>query len=138
MAWFSPKPVLIPDILSWNQEFLGDKPAVIIDDDVISWREFGSGTARFANSLLDAGLTRGDRVTVLMKNSYEMAEAMFGIIRGGFVAVPLNVSISDAAVAGMIENSAARAVFASGEHTLRIDGLRASICLLYTSDAADD
>ena len=61
MAWFSPKSVLIPDILTWNQEFLCDKPAVIIDDDVISWSEFGSGTARFANSLIDTGLVKGDR-----------------------------------------------------------------------------
>jgi acyl-CoA synthetase (AMP-forming)/AMP-acid ligase II len=124
MAWFSPRPVLIPDILSWNQEFLGDKPAVIIDDDVISWSEFGSGTARFANSLIDAGLAKGDRVVVLMKNSYEMAEAMFGIVRAGCVAVPLNVSISNDAVAGMVANSEAKAVVASGEHVHRVESLR--------------
>ena len=53
-----------------------------------------------------------------------MAEAMFGIIRGGFVAVPLNVAITDAAVAGMIANSAARAVFASDEHVERVERLR--------------
>ena len=77
MAWFSPRTVLIPDILTWNQEFLRDKPAVIIDDEVISWSKFGAGTARFANGLIDAGLTKGDRVVVLMTNSYEMAEAIW-------------------------------------------------------------
>ncbi len=124
MAWFSHHPVLIPDILTWNQEFLRDKPAVIIDDDIISWSEFGAGTARFANGLIDAGLTKGDRVVVLMENSYEMAEAMFGVIRAGCVAVPLNVWITDEAVAGMVANSEARAVIASGEHVQRVEGLR--------------
>jgi acyl-CoA synthetase (AMP-forming)/AMP-acid ligase II len=38
--------------------------------------------------------------------------------------VPLNVSISDAAVAAMIEDADARAVFASGRHCARIDELR--------------
>ena len=59
-----------------------------------------------------------------MTNSYEMIEAMFGIIRGGFCAVPLNCSITDDAVAGMIANSDAKAVIASGEHIARINGLR--------------
>ncbi len=127
MAWFSPQPVLIPDILSWNQEYLRDKPAVISDDGISSWSEFGAGTARFANGLIDAGLRKGDRVVILMKNSYEMAEAMFGVIRAGCVAVPLNVSITDAAVASMTANSEARAVIASGEHVIRIEELRDQI-----------
>ena len=124
MAWFSPQPVLIPDILTWNQEFLRDKPAVIIDDEIISWSEFGAGTARFANGLIDAGFRKGDRIVVLMQNSYEMAEAMFGVIRAGCVAVPLNVSITDEAVAGMAANSEAKAIIASGEHVQRVEGLR--------------
>ncbi|MGD8383818.1 MAG: AMP-binding protein, partial [Lysobacterales bacterium] len=50
--------------------------------------------------------------------------AMFGIVRGGMVVVPLNVSVSDAAVAGMIANSGARAVIASDAHVLRVEKLR--------------
>ena len=127
MAWFQPKPLTVPDIIALNAEFLNAKTAWVDGERRESWRAFGAGTARVANALADAGLAKGDRVVVLMKNSYEMAEIMFGIIRGGFVAVPLNVSISDAAVAGMIDNSAARAVFASGEHIERIDALRDTI-----------
>ncbi|MEJ2273113.1 MAG: AMP-binding protein [Woeseiaceae bacterium] len=127
MAWFSPQPLIIPDILTANAEYLGNKPAVIIDDQETSWADYGAGTARFGNALLDSGLEKGDRVVILMKNSYEMAEAMFGVIRAGLVAVPLNVSITDAAVAGMIGNSAARAVIASGEHVHRVESLRAEL-----------
>ena len=124
MAWFAPRPLLVPDVLAMNAAYLGDKAAVIVDDTEISWAEFGAGTARFANALHEAGLVKGDRVVVLMKNGYEMVEAMFGIIRAGLVAVPLNVSITDEAVAGMIGNSAARAVVASGEHVQRVEALR--------------
>ena len=139
MAWFSPHPVLIPDILTWNQEFLRDKPAVIIDDETTSWSEFGAGTARFANGLIDAGLGKGDRVVVLMENSYEMAEAMFGVIRAGCVAVPLNVSITDEAVAGMAANCAARALIASGVNVQRVEGLRDRIdAMLIAPDAHRD
>jgi len=124
MAWFSPTALTIPDVLTANAEYIGNKTAVIYDDREISWSEFGLGTARIGNAMLASGLDKGDRVVVLMANSAEMAEAMMGIIRAGLVAVPLNVSITDAAVAGMIVNSGARAVIASGEHVHRIESIR--------------
>jgi len=124
MAWFSPKPLLIPDILALNEQWLATKAAVIDGDRSVDWRQFGAGMSRFANALSKLGLTHGDRVVVLMSNSYEMAEAMFGIIRGGYCAVPLNCSITDEAIAGMIGNCEARAVVASGEHIARVEGLR--------------
>ena len=127
MAWFSPKPLLLPDIIALNAEIMPGKPAWIDRGIETSWRGFGDGTARVANALNDLGLAPGDRVVVLMKNSYEMAEAMFGIIRGGMVAVPLNVAITDEAVAGMTANSGAKAVIASGEHVARLETARASI-----------
>lgn len=127
MAWFSPKPLILPEIIAQNARYMPHKPAWVCDGVAVSWSGFGEGTAKIGNALLDSGLVHGDRVIVLMKNSYEMAEAMFGIIRAGLVAVPLNVSISDDAIAGMIENAGARAVIASGEHVLRVDGIRSSV-----------
>ncbi len=124
MAWFSPKPLLIPDIIAINAVSCSTKDAVIDGDNVISWAGFGAGTVQIANALHELGLEQGDRVVVLMTNSYEMLEAMFGIVRGGFCTVPLNCAITDEAVAGMIENSEAKAVVASGEHIGRIEGLR--------------
>ncbi len=127
MAWFSPTALTIPDVLTANAEYIGNKTAVICDAREITWAEFGQGTARVGNALLDSGLSKGDRVVVLMSNSAEMAEAMMGIIRGGMVAVPLNTSITDAAVAGMIVNSGSKAVIASGGHVERIESIRAEL-----------
>ena len=127
MAWFSPKPLLLPDIIALNAESMPGKAAWVDAGVETSWREFGEGTSKLANALYGLGLAQGDRVVVLMKNSYEMAEAMFGIIRGGMVAVPLNVAITDEAVAGMIANAGARAVIASGEHVTRVETIRDSI-----------
>ncbi len=124
MAWFNKRPLTVPDVIRCTAEANRDKPAVEIDDLVVSWQAFDAGTCRVANALLGSGLSKGDRVVVLMTNSYEMVEAMFGVIRAGLCAVPLNCSITDAAVAGMIGNSDARAVIASGEHLHRIEALR--------------
>jgi len=124
MAWFSPKPLLIPDIIAINATSCTTKDAVVDGDSIVSWAQFGAGTVQVANALHDLGLSHGDRVIVLMTNSYEMIEAMFGIICGGFCAVPLNCAITDAAVAGMIANSNAQAIIASGVHIGRIESLR--------------
>ncbi len=127
MAWFSPAPLLVPDLIALNSRWLHAKPALIVDGETMSWRAFGERTARFANALRDKGLVPGDRVVVLMRNSGEMAVAMFGAIRAGLVAVPLNVAVGDDAVAGMIDDSGAAAVVASDEQVQRIDGMRARI-----------
>ncbi|MGB5334629.1 MAG: AMP-binding protein [Woeseiaceae bacterium] len=127
MAWFAPKPLILPEIIAQNARYMPAKPAWVCDGETVTWGGFGKGTAKIGNALLDSGLVHGDRVIVLMKNSYAMAEAMFGIIRAGLVAVPLNVSITDDAIAGMIHNAGARAVIASGEHVLRVERIRDSV-----------
>jgi len=124
MAWFDKPALTIPDIIVRAAESQRDSAAVIVDDEVVTWTEFEAGTARAANALRDLGLEKGDRVVVLMANGYEMVEAMFGAIRAGLCVVPLNCSITDDAVAGMIRNSAAKAIIASDSHIDRIETLR--------------
>ncbi len=127
MAWFSPEVAFLPEIIALNGRWLRGKPAVIQDGQTVSWAEFADRTAQVANGLIAAGLERGDRVVLLMGNSLEMAEAIFGSIRAGLTVVPLNVSVTDDAVRGMIEDSGAHAVIASDLHVGRIENLRAAL-----------
>ncbi|MEM7611127.1 MAG: AMP-binding protein [Pseudomonadota bacterium] len=124
MTWFDPQPLLLPEVITNNGRWLADKPALICDGTTLNWRDFAAATNRVASALRHGGLGTGDRVAVVMDNSSEMAIALFGIIRAGAVAVPLNVSISDEAIANMVNDSDARAIFASSAHRQRIDGLR--------------
>ena len=124
MSWFeAPRPTL-PDVIALHGRWRGARPALIDGDRRLSWREFERQTARAANGLDAIGLATGDRVAVLMDNSLEMAVLLIGIMRRGCVAVPLNVSVADGAIAAMIEDSKSRAIFASGDHRARIDRLR--------------
>ena len=124
MAWFTPRQPTLPELIENNGQWLADKPALEVGEARWTWCEFAAETARVARALARDGVQPGQRVAVLMDNSAEMMLAMFGTIRAGAVAVPLNVSISDAAVATMIADSDARAVFASALHVPRIDALR--------------
>jgi len=57
-----------------------------------------------------------------MQNSAEMALLLFGAGKAGVSVVPLNTSVSDAAVAAMVRDSGATGIAASGEHCRRVDG----------------
>lgn len=126
MNWFHGSGRLLPDLIALHGKWRGARTALVEGERRLSWNEFERDSARAANGLKELGLQPGDRVALLMDNSLEMVVALFGILRSGCVAVPLNISIADAAVAGMIENAAARALFASGRHCDRIDSLRAT------------
>jgi acyl-CoA synthetase (AMP-forming)/AMP-acid ligase II len=114
---------LIPDILnSWGKWRASD-PAVIAGDTKLSWSEFNTTTNRVANGLVSIGIQPGDRIAVNMSNSIEMVEVLLGIVKAGGCSVPLNLSIPDDAVVGMIEDSGARALFASSDQLVRLDNL---------------
>ncbi len=123
MTWFAPRETTLPDLIRLHGRWRADREALIVGEHRLDWREFERSTSRVANGLAALGLAAGDRVVLLMDNGLEMALLLFGIIRQGCVAVPLNVSVPDAAVAAMIEDAGARAIFASGTHCARIDAL---------------
>jgi acyl-CoA synthetase (AMP-forming)/AMP-acid ligase II len=119
-----PQP-LIPQIIAQHGRWQAGKPALVLGERQLTWREFDAATNQVANGLLAIGLTPGARIAVLMSNSIEMATLLFGAGKAGVSVVPLNCSINDAAVAAMIADSGAAAIAASGEYCVRIDALRA-------------
>lgn len=125
MTWFQAPAVTLPALIELHGKWRAARTALIEGERRLTWQEFERQTARAANGLGALGLEAGDRVAVLMDNSLEMLVLLFGILRYGCVAVPLNVSIGDSAVAGMIQDAEARAVFASSRHCSRIEELGA-------------
>ncbi len=125
MSGFDAPAPLLPDLIDRQSRWLGDKPALICGETVRSWRDFGAAVRRVANALQAGGVRPGDRVLVVMRNGLEMAEAMFGTIRAGACVVPLNVSVSDEAVHGMLVDSGAVAVIATADQAPRLQVARA-------------
>ena len=124
MSTFDAPAPLLPEILQLHGRWQGSKPALICDDEVLSWCKFDAALNRVANGLHALGVRRGDRIVVLMRNSAEMVQGMLGAIKCGAVVVPLNTSVPDAAIRAMIEDCGASVVMASDEHCARIDALR--------------
>jgi acyl-CoA synthetase (AMP-forming)/AMP-acid ligase II len=126
MSWFEAPTPLVPDLILQNGRWLTHRPALIDGTVTLTWREFAVATARVANGLAGLGVRPHERVAVLMDSRLETVLALFGIVRAGAVAVPLNVSINDSAVAAMCADADCVAVFASGSQCARIDALRSA------------
>jgi acyl-CoA synthetase (AMP-forming)/AMP-acid ligase II len=123
---FQAPTLLLPDLIVQNGRWLADRAAVIDGAVTLMWRDFEAATARVANGLAALGVEPRQRVAVLMNSRVETVITLFGIVRAGAVAVPLNLSINDAAVAAMCADAGCVAVFASGDQCARIDALRSS------------
>ncbi len=119
----SPTP-LLPEIIALHSKWLGPKEAAICGAKRLTWTEFGANINTVANGLIALGLQKGDTVIVLMSNGLPMLETLFGVMAAGGVSVPLNLSVPDEALAGMIEDAAAKFIVVTTEQQLRIDGVR--------------
>ncbi|MCL2518855.1 MAG: acyl--CoA ligase [Oscillospiraceae bacterium] len=56
----------------------------------MTWTEFNDKSNRFANLLLERGITKGSKVAILLMNCLEWLPIYFGILKTGALAVPLN------------------------------------------------
>src|SRR6185312_1022441 len=64
-----------------------------------------------ARALSQRGLSRGDRIAIVSANRAEFIAAYFGIMRAGFVAVPVNYRFPKSTIQLIIADAGAKLVF---------------------------
>ena len=95
------------------------------DGQQIHWRSYAdidASSARLANALTRLGIVPGDRVGTFMWNSTQHLETYLAVPSLGAVLHTLNCRLSSEHIAYIINHAADRFL----------------VCLLYTSDAADE
>jgi len=92
-----------------------ERPAVTWGDRSLAYGELDRRTNALARGLAATGLSKGDRVGVLMRNRPEVLEAMFACFKAGYCLVPLNSRFTSEEVAFHVGDSRARAVLTDRE-----------------------
>ena len=90
----------------------GDRPALRLDDQIITYRQLDDRSARVAALLGSLGIAPGDRVGLMMPNVPQFAIAYYGILRAGAVVVPMNVLLKEREVAFYLTDAGARLLIA--------------------------
>jgi long-chain acyl-CoA synthetase len=86
--------------------------AIRLDDLSISYGQLNSAARRLASLLTSAGLSRGDRVGLMMPNIPAFPVAFYGTLMAGAVVVPMNPLLKSREVAYYLGDSGARLLFA--------------------------
>jgi long-chain acyl-CoA synthetase len=115
MAQLDDTQVFLPEIWASHARFRGSHLALVCGEDRLTWREFNQGMNRIANQLLAMGIGKGDKVAILMNNSAEMLQILFGTTKAAACVVPISTMLTAQQVATLLSDSGAKILFAGGE-----------------------
>ncbi len=82
----------------------GDKTAIALGERRLSYAELDRLSNKVANALIKMGVTRGDRVAMLLSNSLEFAVIYFGIVKAGAIAVLLDTKYKLTELAALLND----------------------------------
>ena len=80
----------LPAYLDWSLHDFADRPLVITDDEMLDYRSTADVSRRLAAGLAARGISRGNRVGLVMANDAMTVPLLFAIWRLGAIAVPIN------------------------------------------------
>lgn len=97
-------------IRKWSR-LLPQKFAIIDGDRPFTYREVNERCNQMAHFLLEEGVSRGDRVGVLMYNSHEFMELYFALAKIGAICVPLNWRMAPPEIAYIVNDCRPTSLF---------------------------
>ena len=102
----------LADLLRRSAARFPGKTALIDGNTSLTFAELDAAVSATAAALLDRGLTKGDRLAILSRNSWQFAVLTFACARAGVVFVPINFMLKANEVDFILEHSEATAVVA--------------------------
>lgn len=100
-----------------------DHRAVVDGDRVLNYTELEDRSNRLANSFLDLGLRRGDRVGLLARNCLEYVEIELAAAKAGLILAALNWRLGDRELQHCISLVEPEVVIVQGELVAALDRL---------------
>ena len=82
---------------------------------------------KLAHSLLSMGLSKGDKVAVLLENSIEIVEVYLATAKTGIIIVPINFRLVSSEVEYITDNSDAKAFIVHDEFSSTVDPIKANL-----------
>lgn len=100
----------LKSVLERTASRYGDKNAIVYGDQKVTYKSLNEKSNRFANALLQAGISPGDRVALFLSNSPEFFIAFFGITKIGAIPLPLDQQYKLREMKSLFNNSLPAAI----------------------------
>lgn len=103
-------------LVSWAAAQHGDRPSLVFGERRYSHREVEARSNRFAQALIALGLQPGERFAVLLENSPESLDSLFGAEKAALACVALNARHTLAEHLEILDDAQAAAVLVGPPH----------------------
>src|SRR6267378_697240 len=124
---FTYRDITLQDRLREVAREVGDKPALLMGDRSVTFREIDQLSDRLAAALAKRGVRPGDRVTIFMPNSVEFVIAFYGTLKAGGVVNPINSQSKEREVRFQVGDSGATAVLYHAALAPVVDAVRSEL-----------
>jgi acyl-CoA synthetase (AMP-forming)/AMP-acid ligase II len=102
------------------------RTAIISGEVRSTYKVFNERANRLANAVKALGVTRGDRVGLLLFNTHRFAETYFGLLKLGAIVVPLNWRLAEDEIRFLVNHSEISSLIFDEEFRETIDRNRES------------
>jgi acyl-CoA synthetase (AMP-forming)/AMP-acid ligase II len=82
------------ELVARNARVLPDKEALVYEENRYTWREVNERVNAIANTFIEMGLKKGDKVAMWMFNTDSFVFTFYGVVKAGGVAVPVNFRLA--------------------------------------------
>ena len=114
-------------LLDRSAQLRPDKVAVVAGEVSLTYAALQALSCRFARLLQSKGVTRGDRVALMLPNSPQFVVCFFAIARIGAILVPLNPAYTDDELRGILLDAGVRDLFCVPAHRDRLEAMRTEL-----------
>ena len=117
---FNPGPETIKQRILANLERLGEEPLIYFRDLVVTRREADLHACAVANALIDLGIRKGERVSLIMANRPEIVYGFMACYKAGYVAAAYNQRCTSLEISSSVNTVGSSVVFIEGAHLEKI------------------
>jgi long-chain acyl-CoA synthetase len=111
MDVFPPQFLPLTEFIARNAQWYPDKTAIICEGEKLTWGDLNRRINLLANRLVQAGISKGDRVALLSGNCLEYPEIVFGILKSGGIVVPISTMLRKETVLLELQDARPKAIF---------------------------
>ena len=112
------------ELITRSAHFFRNKPAVVYEEQSLSFKEVDERANRLANALINLGIKPRDRVATLMRNCLQYPEIEFALVKGSLPQITLNPRLTAAEQLFQINETEASVVIVQHHYIGLIKAIR--------------